>query len=103
MSKIDHPAFQTVIRPDISFEEALSYLASCKAFVSKDLTFSDAEYYFENNEGTEVACGFKAPGKVIVEIYDFTLPADLTYEQRLQLLKAPKIVSMSRNDNGGVW
>jgi hypothetical protein len=103
MSKTDHPSYQAVIRPDISFEEALSYLASCKAFVSKDLTFSDAEYYFENNEGIEVACGYKAPGKVSVSIYDFTLPADLSYEQRLQLLKAPTIVAMSRNDNRGVW
>lgn len=103
MSKIDHPAFQTVIRTDISFEEALSYLASCKAFVCKDLTFSDAEYYFENNEGTEVGCGFKAPGILSVSLYNHILPADLTYEQRLQLLKAPKIVSMSRNDNGGIW
>lgn len=88
----------TTLSIPISFDEAKSILNKLHKFVSEDWAFGDAEAYWANEDGKEVAGSYQAGGKVSLWFTDNRVIKCTEYQLR-ELNNCYAKITRGRNDS----
>ncbi len=103
MTRYHHPSYgrtmdNVIDLPiEISFEEAKQILTKLHKFVSEDWAFGDAEAYWADEDGNEVAGSYKAGGTVSLWFTDNRV-IKCTDNQLIELDNCYAIITRGRND-----
>jgi hypothetical protein len=83
---------------EISFDEAKQILSKLRKFVSEDWAFGDAEAYWADEDGNEVAGSYRAGRRVSLWFTDNRV-VKCTDDQLIELNNCYAAITRGRNDS----